>query len=144
MMESLEPRLLLTITPTAANIQSIEGSVSDVGNDPTGNVVVQAGSSVTVDQVRENQLTLNPNARLTIGPGAGNWSHVSLVNSLALAPGSKLDLTNNVLIIEATASTRQQIFQQVLAYLVIYDSGSGKFRDAIAFRGCFYAGRAIS
>jgi hypothetical protein len=101
--EVLERRLLLSNTITA-----VEGQNFDVGDlDGTNaDVVVPAGVSVSANQVRVNQLTvdgylaINPNPNGILDP-----TGASMVNSITIGTNAEgaftgtLDLGNNVLII---------------------------------------------
>jgi len=101
--EVLERRLLLDGTVTAVKNENLDVGDLDGGD---ADVIVPAGVSVTANQVRVNQLTID--GKLSINPnpnGILDPTGASFVNTLVLATNSSgaftgtLDLGNNVLII---------------------------------------------
>jgi fibronectin type 3 domain-containing protein len=102
--ESLESRMLLSISATAGNTSAIEGQSTNVGYlDPAGPVLIDTGQNWTVDHVRTTgttALTVNGSLKIAPAQGAFDASHISVINDLTIGPGGQLDLTNNAIIID--------------------------------------------
>ncbi len=131
-IEPLERRVLLSVSASPANIYAVEAESFDPGDlDGTGSVYVASGNSLSADRVREQSLTVD--GSMTIDPGSGNddFSHASVVDNLVMDTNGSgkflgtLNLNDNVLIIETTASNRQNVLNMLQAALRSgYNNGS--------------------
>jgi len=95
------------------------GSVAIAGLTGTGTATVASGASLTSDGVQLSQLTVNGAHTIRLD---GSATGASLISSLTLAGTTnawtgKLDITNNLLVVEATPANKAaqlaQIFNQV-------------------------------
>jgi fibronectin type 3 domain-containing protein len=103
-----------TLTTTGAGSLTIAGGI-----DGTGNLVVGAGGSLTVNSVVQNTLTIGAGATLTIapsGPPATDSTAVSAVDTTSTAAGSALE--------QAAAARRAAVQAERLAAQLAASSAS--------------------
>ncbi|MGD0462672.1 MAG: glycosyl hydrolase family 28-related protein [Tepidisphaeraceae bacterium] len=131
-IEPLEQRVLLSVSVSPTNIYAVETKSFDPGDlDGTGSVYVASGNSLSADRVREQSLTVDGSMVIDPGSGDDDPSHASVVDNLVMDTNSSgqflgtLDLTDNALIIETTASNRQNVLNMLQAALYSgYNGGS--------------------
>jgi hypothetical protein len=68
-----------------------------------GNTIVGSSGNVTADYIRENSLIVQGTTTVPSKALANDPSGTSVVKSLTITPGGKLDLTNNSMVIDYTA-----------------------------------------
>jgi hypothetical protein len=86
-----------SLTLTGGGGARIDGTA--VGG--TLNTSVGAGAQLSTSRLAQNNLTLQGNSRVTLLPAGGT----SVVTSLNLAPGATLDIGDNALVIDYTATS---------------------------------------
>jgi hypothetical protein len=93
------------------------GGTVDVGDvEVSGLTLVQGTGHLQTSHVRGGTLQIDSGGSVMIEPNGTSFG-VSKVSTLAIAPGGKLDLTDNRLIVQATAGTRDAVLNQVNAWV---------------------------
>jgi len=88
---------------TGSGAKFYAGSASGGPLASAGSSVVMAGANLSADYIRESSLTIDGLASIV---ASGLPSHVSRVNSLAIATDATLDLDDNDLIVDSTRFRR--------------------------------------
>jgi VCBS repeat-containing protein len=100
---------------TGANALVLASGSARIDSTATGGTLgttVAAGAQLSTAQLRQNELSLASNSRVTLMPDG----EASVITSLALGAGATLDLGNNALVVDYVgASPLATIRQQILA-----------------------------
>jgi hypothetical protein len=96
-------QLLLNAGTGANTLALASGSarIDSTANGGTLNTAVAAGAQLSTAQLKQNELALGSNSRVTLLPAGGT----SVVTSLNLAQGATLDIGNNALVVDYTGAS---------------------------------------
>ncbi len=121
---SLQPTSAPTSTTTASTRSWSLGPTRSVGNiGGTGSTNVAVGANLNANHIRQSSLTITgAAANATINPNGGNTG-TSVVGGLDVSNGGILDLTNNDLVIRATAATKDAVHTAAQADIVTAQNG---------------------